>query len=665
MTTTAVDRPAATAASAGDATRSKREVLEALSGLLLAMFVSILSATIVSNALPTIIADLHGSQTQYTWVVTATLLTTTASTPIWGKLADLFDKKLLVQIAIVIFVVSSAMAGLAQSMGWLIGWRAVQGIGAGGLQALAQVVIAALIPPRERGRYSGYLGAVLATATVSGPLIGGLLVDTSWLGWRWCFYVGVPVGVIALIVLQRTLHVPTVKRDVKLDYLGATLIAGGVSTLLIWISLAGSQFAWGSATSLTLGALGIAALVAAVIVELRVPEPVVPMDLFRNRTVVLAVLGSIVLGLVMFGGSVFLGQYFQVARGYAPTEAGLLTLPLVGGLMIASTVSGQLISRYGRWKGFLVAGAILTTAGLALLSTMDHTTSIPLLGGYLGVLGLGVGMSMQNLVLAVQNTVDVTEIGSASSLVAFLRSMGGTIGVTVLGIVLSHRVSALLGGPASGASSGTSDLSQLDGAAAVAVRAAYGDAIGRVFLIAAIGSILTLVAVAFIKEVPLRTTVGRAPETAPAATPTGSSEATPMATPTVEVHTFAAAPTAGPSAEAKTRVDVAPASAQVTFREPAPAGDGRGPRHAAPADRDAFGSGSSTDLPGDAQPRSGNALAALDDVERAARDLVDARGRLATSVDRLRAAGFGQQQIDGLLARRVAGGPAGARCPSR
>lgn len=665
MTTTAVDRPAATAASAGDATRSKREVLEALSGLLLAMFVSILSATIVSNALPTIIADLHGSQTQYTWVVTATLLTTTASTPIWGKLADLFDKKLLVQIAIVIFVVSSAMAGLAQSMGWLIGWRAVQGIGAGGLQALAQVVIAALIPPRERGRYSGYLGAVLATATVSGPLIGGLLVDTSWLGWRWCFYVGVPVGVIALIVLQRTLHVPTVKRDVKLDYLGATLIAGGVSTLLIWISLAGSQFAWGSAASLTLGALGIAALVAAVIVELRVPEPVVPMDLFRNRTVVLAVLGSIVLGLVMFGGSVFLGQYFQVARGYAPTEAGLLTLPLVGGLMIASTVSGQLISRYGRWKGFLVAGAILTTAGLALLSTMDHTTSIPLLGGYLGVLGLGVGMSMQNLVLAVQNTVDVTEIGSASSLVAFLRSMGGTIGVTVLGIVLSHRVSALLGGPASGASSGTSDLSQLDGAAAVAVRAAYGDAIGRVFLIAAIGSILTLVAVAFIKEVPLRTTVGRAPETAPAATPTGSSEATPVATPTVEVRTFAAAPTAGPSAEAKTRVDVALASAQVTFREPAPAGDGRVPRHAAPADRDAFGSGSSTGLPGDAQPRSGNALAALDDVERAARDLVDARGRLATSVDRLRAAGFGQQQIDGLLARRVAGGPAGARCPSR
>ena len=333
----------------------------------------------------------------------------------------------------------------------------------------------------------------------------------------------------------------------KLDYLGAALIAGGVSTLLIWISLAGAQFAWGSATSLTLAGLGIAALVAAVIVELRVPEPVVPMELFRNRTVVLSVLGSIVLGLVMFGGSVFLGQYYQVARGYAPTEAGLLTLPLVGGLMIASTVSGQLISRYGRWKGFLVAGAILTTTGLSLLSTMDHTTSIPLLGVYLGVLGLGVGMSMQNLVLAVQNTVDVTEVGSASSLVAFLRSMGGTIGVTVLGIVLSHRVSSLLGVPASGASSGTSDLGQLDGAAAVAVRAAYGDAIGRVFLIAAIGSILTLVAVAFIKEVPLRTTVGRTPEAAPVDTA---------------------------STEIAARTD-----------------DGHHPRHAAPADSDAAARG--------------------------------------------------------------------------
>jgi MFS family permease len=473
-------------------------------------------------------------------------------------------------------------------MTWLIVWRAVQGLGAGGLQALAQVVIAALIPPRERGRYSGYLGAVLAAATVSGPLVGGMLVDGP--GWRWCFFVGVPVGVLALVVLQRTLHLPTVRREVSLDYLGAALITGGVSTLLIWVSLAGSAFAWGSSLSLTLAGLGVAALVAALVVELRAPEPVVPMTLFRNRTVVLAVLGSLVLGLVMFGGSVFLGQYFQVARAYAPTEAGLLTLPLVVGLTLSSTVSGQLISRYGRWKRFLVVGAFLTTAGLAFLSTIDHTTSIPLVSVYLGVLGLGVGMSMQNLVLAVQNTVDARDVGAASSLVSFLRSLGGTVGVTVLGVVLSNRVNTLLRLPAAG---GTTDLSGLDAAAAATVRAAYGDAIGLVFLIAAIGSLVTLVAVLFIKEVPLRTTVGTAPEQA-----------------------VSPAVSAGDADRA-------------SQHEMPPAEDGDRPL-----------------------PRPQEALAALDEAERAARDLADARGRLASSVHRLRAAGFGQRQIDGLLAER-------------
>lgn len=500
-----------TSAPAADAAtgRSRREVLEALSGLLLAMFVSILSSTIVANALPTIVAELHGSQTAYTWVVTATLLTTTVSTPVWGKLADLYPKKLLVQLAIAIFVLGSVFAGLAGSMGVLIAWRAVQGIGAGGLQALAQVVIAALIPPRERGRYSGYLGAVFATAMVSGPLVGGLLVDTPALGWRWCFFVGVPFGVLALIVLQRTLHVPTLKREVRLDYAGAALITGGTAALLVWVSLAGHEFAWTSTTSLVLAAAGVLALVAAVAVEARVPEPVVPLWLFRERTVVLATLASVVVGLVMFGGTVFLGQYFQVARGYGPTAAGLLTLPLVGGLLLASTVSGQLISRYGRWKPYLVTGAVLGTVGLGLLATIDHTTPVALIGGYLAVLGIGVGMTMQNLVLAVQNTVDITDVGVASSLVAFLRSLGGTVGVTVLGVVLGHRVSDLLGGAAGAGGGGSLDLTGLAPAAAAAVRAAYGDAFGLVFAVAAVASVLTLVAVLLIREVPLRTTVAR------------------------------------------------------------------------------------------------------------------------------------------------------------
>ncbi|TQM15758.1 MDR family MFS transporter [Pseudonocardia kunmingensis] len=508
MTTATAENPAQPRATALDEpVRSRREILTALSGLLLAMFVAILSSTIVANALPTIVADLRGTQTGYTWVVTATLLTTTATTPIWGKLSDLFSKKLLVQIAIIIFIVGSVGAGLAGSMGTLIGWRAVQGIGAGGLQALAQVVIAALIPPRERGRYSGYLGSVLAAATVSGPLAGGLLVSTPALGWRWCFFVGVPVGLVALAVLQRTLHVPTTPREVHLDYAGAALISGGVSVLLVWVSLAGEQFAWSSPISLTLAALGALTLAAAVLVERRAVEPVVPLWLFRERTVVLSVAASLVVGMVMFGGSVFLGQYFQIARSYDATTAGLLTLPLIGGLLVASTGSGQLISRFGRWKPYLLAGAAMITAGLALMSTVDHTTPVPLVGAFLVVLGLGLGMTMQNLVLAVQNTVDVGDVGAASSLVAFLRSLGGTVGVTVLSVVLSHRVSALLDGGTTG--TGLSDLAALPPAQAEAVRAAYGDAVGTVFGISAVASLLTLAAVLLIKEVPLRTTVAR------------------------------------------------------------------------------------------------------------------------------------------------------------
>ncbi|MGE3287088.1 MAG: MDR family MFS transporter [Pseudonocardia sp.] len=489
--------------------RPRREVLEALSGLLLAMFVSILSSTIVANALPTIVADLRGTQTAYTWVVTATLLTTTATTPLWGKLADLHSKKLLVQIAISIFVVGSVLAGLAGSMGELIAWRAVQGIGAGGLQALTMVVVAALIPPRERGRYSGYLGAVFATAMVSGPLVGGLLVDTPGLGWRWCFFVGVPIGLVSLVVLQRTLRVPTLRPAgdrVPLDLAGATLLTGGISALLVWISLAGHQFEWLSGTSLLLAGAGLAALALALVVETRAAEPVLPLWLFRDRTVVLAALGSVAVGLVLFGGTVFLGQYFQVARGFSPTTAGLLTLPLVTGLMLASTVSGQLISRSGRWKGYLVTGAALTTTGLALLATIDHATPVGLIGGYLAILGIGAGMTMQNLVLAVQNTVDITEVGVASALVAFVRSLGGTAGVTVLGVVLGHRVGALLGpdGPS------TTDPGGLDPATAALVQTAYGDSFGLVFLVAAAASLMTLAAVLLIPEVPLRTTVARA-----------------------------------------------------------------------------------------------------------------------------------------------------------
>jgi EmrB/QacA subfamily drug resistance transporter len=529
LTTTAEKTPpvqaaVATRPAAADSGRmSRRQTLEALSGMLLAMFTAFLSSTIVSNALPTIITDLHGTQSQYTWVVTATLLASTATTPIWGKLADLFSKKLLVQAAITIFTVGSILAGFSQSVGTLIGWRVLQGLGLGGLQALIMIVMAAMISPRERGRYTGLISTVMSVAPVAGPLIGGLIVDTDWLGWRWCFWVGAPLAVVALVVVQRTLNLPVVKRKVSIDYLGAALIAGGVSALLIWVTLAGNQFAWASTTSYALAGLGAVLILLFLLVEARATEPIIPLRLFRDRTTTLAILASIAVGVAMFGGAVFLGQYFQIARGYSPTAAGLLTLPMIVGSMLAATTSGALITRYGKWKIYLVLGGIFLLAGFGLLSTIDHSTNVALLGSFLFVLGLGMGMSMQNLVLAVQNSVAAADLGAASSTVTFFRSMGGTIGVSVLGAVLASRVSELtseglatagVAVPPGGA--GIGSLNELPPAIAGIVRAAYGDATALIFLIAGSLAIVTLLAVLAIREVPLRTETGMERERAEA-----------------------------------------------------------------------------------------------------------------------------------------------------
>jgi EmrB/QacA subfamily drug resistance transporter len=493
-----------------------REVLEALSGLLLAMFVAMLSSTVVSNALPRIVTDLVGTQTGYTWVVVATLLTMTATTPIWGKLADLFSKKLLVQTALVIFSIGSLVAGFAPSMEVLIGARAFQGLGVGGLTALVQVVIASMVSPRERGRYAGYIGATFAMATVSGPLIGGLLVDT--VGWRWCFFVGIPVAALAFIVLQRTLHLPAIHREVSIDYLGATLLVGGVSLLLVWVSLAGSQFAWGSATSLGLVVAGLAVLAAAVYVEMRVArEPMIPMRLFRDRTTTLATVASVLIGLAMFGSTVYLSQYFQLSRGMSP-------IAMVGGLLISSIVTGRIISDTGHWKRYLVGGMVLVIIGLGLLGTIDDTTSLVRVGAYMSVLGLGLGATMQNLVLAVQNNTAQADMGAASSVVAFFRSMGGSIGVSVLGAVLAHQVAdgvteglAEAGIPAEeGHSTGAiPDLARVPDPIRQIFEHAFGEATGHIFLVATPIAVLALVCVLFIREVPLRTTVLRADELAP------------------------------------------------------------------------------------------------------------------------------------------------------
>ncbi|GLL12514.1 hypothetical protein GCM10017577_36550 [Pseudonocardia halophobica] len=541
MSTTRAETPVAPSAPAAPPTSGEaggmthRQVLQALSGMLLAMFTAFLSATIVSNALPTIITDLHGSQSQYTWVVTATLLSSTASTPIWGKLSDLFSKKVLVQLGIVLYIGGSILAGFSHSVDILIVWRAVQGLGLGALQSLIMIVIAAMISPRERGRYTGPIAAVMSLATVAGPLIGGVIVDSS-LGWRWCFWVGAPFAVVALVVVQRTLNLPVVRRRVKVDYLGAALIAAGVCDLLIWVTLAGNEFAWGSGTSWLLIAIGVVLLGLAVFVESRAAEPIVPLSLFKERTTTLAVIASIAVGVAMFGGAVFLGQYFQIARGYSPTASGLLTLPMIIGSTLSATVSGMLITKLGKWKVFLVVGAILMVVGFGLLATIDHATNIWLMGVHLAVLGLGMGMTMQNLVLAVQNTVRVTDLGAASSTVTFFRSLGGTIGVSVLGAILATRVADLTtqglsdaGVPVSGAASGEvgiGSLNELPAFVADIVRGAYGDATARIFLVAGALAIVSLLAIVFIKEVPLRTLSGIQQQAeadgAPAAAPAGA-----------------------------------------------------------------------------------------------------------------------------------------------
>jgi EmrB/QacA subfamily drug resistance transporter len=492
-----------------------RQVLESLSGLLLVLFVAMISSTVVSIALPRIIGALNGSQTQYTWVITAALLTTTATTPIWGKLADLFNKKTLVQIAIGIFVLGSMASGFAQNADQIIAARAFQGVGAGGLQALVQVVIAAIIPPRERGKYNGYLGAVLAVATVGGPLLGGLIVDVPWLGWRWCFFVGVPIAIIAFVVLQKTLRLPTIRRpDVHVDYAGAALIAIGVSVLLIWVSFVDSSFDWISWQSAAMVGSGVLILVIAVIVEARVREPVVPLRIVRTRTTALAIVGSLAVGLAMFGGAVFLGQYFQVGRGYTPTKAGLLTIPLMAGVLVSSTISGRMISRSGVIKPYIVTGAIVLVIGFLGLGTIDHDTSLWFISVAMVLVGTGVGMTMQNLVLAVQNSVPLADLGAASASVTFFRSLGGTIGVSVLGAVLANRVTtdltAALGGH--GLTSGGGKTSALNLAALPPeiqqiVRQVYGDATAHIFLISAAAGVVGVIAALLLKPITLRTTI--------------------------------------------------------------------------------------------------------------------------------------------------------------
>jgi EmrB/QacA subfamily drug resistance transporter len=522
-----MSQDATVAAPAEQAPMTHKEILEALSGLLVAMFVAILSSTVVTTALPTIVSDLHGSQTGYTWVLVATMLAMTATTPIWGKLADLFSKKLLMQIALVVYVGGSALAGLSQSMSMLIGARVITGLGVGGVMALIQIIIGSMVPPRERGKYSGYIGASFGLATLLGPLVGGVIVDSA-LGWRGCFYVGLPFAIIAFVVLQLKLHLPTIKREVKIDYLGATLLMGGVSILLIWVSLAGQQFDWLSWTTAAMVVGGVVVLALAMLVEAKfAAEPIIPLQLFKDRTISLATFAATMVGVAMLSATTFMAEYFQTARGMSPTHAGLMSLSMVVGLMGTSIVSGRFISATGRWKVWLTSGMVAVVIGTGLLGTIDHATPLWVIGAYMLILGAGLGCTQQNLILAVQNNVSQANIGAASSVVAFFRTLGGAIGVSVFGAILSHQVISKVahGVPAliAGGNVTPAEAKQLSGGSLETsahlpkvltdlLEAANGDATGHIFLFAVPFAAMALIAVFFIREGRLRTTLDKIEE---------------------------------------------------------------------------------------------------------------------------------------------------------
>ncbi|MCW2605255.1 MAG: transporter [Pseudonocardiales bacterium] len=493
-----------------------RQILTVLSGLIMAMFVSALGSTIVTNALPRLAHELKASEAAYTWVVTATLLTMTASTPIWGKMADRFDRKKLMQGAILYYILSCWFAGLCQNIEMLILARALQGIGSGGVMAVSQVIIGAMIPPRQRGKYAGYLGASFALATVAGPLIGGAIVDTPFLGWRGIFYASTPLAIAALFILHFTLHLPAreARRRIPIDFLGGTMIIGSVCTLLIYVSLAGAHtFAWVSPQSAVLVPLAVLLLIGAILAEQRALDPIIPLELFKNRTVLLVVSSGALLGVSMIGTNVFLGQYFQIGQGHSAIVAGMLTLPLVSAMFLTSLVSGRMITRTGKWKRYLLGGVTSLIIGLALLSRLSVSTPALMTGVAMALVGVGIGSTNQNLVLIVQNSLPLSQLGVGSSAVQFFRTLGSATGLSILGSIMTlHVTNSLTRGyadagvaPPNGAAAGSiPDVNKLPREAADIVSSSYADTVALIFTIMLPLVLLALFLLWRIKEVPLR-----------------------------------------------------------------------------------------------------------------------------------------------------------------
>ncbi|MFI6102711.1 DHA2 family efflux MFS transporter permease subunit [Streptomyces sp. NPDC051310] len=419
----------------------RRSVLVAIGALLLGMLLAALDQTIVSTALPTIVSELGGME-HLSWVVTAYMLASTAATPLWGKLGDQYGRKKLFQAAIVLFLIGSALCGIAQNMPQLIAFRAVQGLGGGGLMVLSMAIVGDIVPPRERGRYQGLFGAVFGVTSILGPLLGGLF--TQHLSWRWVFYINLPVGVVALFVIAAVLHIPVRATRHTIDYLGTFLIASVATCLVLVASLGGTTWEWGSWQIIGLAVLGAVLLVWFVRVERRAAEPVLPLKLFRIRTFTLVSAISFVVGFAMFGAMTYLPTFLQVVRGVSPTMSGVHMLPMVLGMLLTSTASGQIVSRTGRWKVFPVAGTAITALGLVLLHRMKESSSDAEMSVYFFVFGAGLGLVMQVLVLVVQNAVAYEDLGVATSGATFFRSIGASFGVAIFGTVFTSRLTSKL-----------------------------------------------------------------------------------------------------------------------------------------------------------------------------------------------------------------------------
>lgn len=488
-----------------------REVLIVFSGLMLGMLLAALDQTIVATALPTIVGDLGGLN-HLSWVVTAYLLTSTASTPLYGKISDLVGRKIMFQTAITVFLAGSALSGLSQNMAQLIAFRAVQGLGAGGLMAMALAIIGDVVAPRERGRYQGYTGGVFAFASVAGPLAGGFFVDH--LSWRWVFYINIPIGIVALVVTSAVLRLPLTRREHTIDYFGSALLVGAVTALLLVCVWGGTEYAWSSPTIIGLGVAGVALGGAFVWQEGRAAEPVLPLRLFRDPVFSVSSAAAFIVGVVMFGAIIYVPLYLQVVNGATPTRSGLLLTPLMLGLIVGSVGSGRIISHRGRYKAFPVAGSAVMTVGIYLLSRFDAHTSRLTQSAFMVVVGLGVGMVMQNLVLAVQNAVHQRDLGTATSANSFFRSMGGAFGVAAFGSIFNARLAAELTKllpPGAHLDpgmmqSGPEALRALPPATRDAVVEGFAQALHVTFLwgvpIAAVGFVIVL----FLKELPLRDT---------------------------------------------------------------------------------------------------------------------------------------------------------------